>query len=142
MTIIHQLCHFYNFQDGQVEIGCDGLSALQTVFEHGTALTTDIPDYDLVGAILHLRKTSKVAWLHRHVKGHQDDTSDDLDIWAQRNVQMDLKAKQHLPVARSSPRHYDIVGEPWQLWTKGTKITKNIQLAIYEAVQGENSERY
>jgi hypothetical protein len=64
MTIINQLCQYYSITDGHVEIGCDGLSALQTVFEQGTALTSDIPDFDLVGAILHLRKTSKVTWTH------------------------------------------------------------------------------
>lgn len=139
MTIINQLCHFYTIEEGHVEIGCDGLSALQTVFEQGTVLTTDIPDFDLVGAILHLRRTSQVTWAHRHVKGHQDNVSEVLDVWAQQNMQMDKKAKQHLSVVTTSPRHYSIEGEPWQLWVKGKKRTQDIQPAIYDAVQAEDS---
>jgi hypothetical protein len=142
MTIINQLCYFYSIEEGHVEIGCDGLSALQTAFEQGTVLSTDIPDFDLVGAILHLRKTSQVTWTHRHIKGHQDNFSEVLDVWAQRNVQMDKKVKQHLTVATTSSRHYSIEGEPWQLWVKGKKLTQGIQPAIYDAVQAEDSANY
>jgi hypothetical protein len=142
MTFINHLCDFYNINSGQVEIGCDGLSALQTAFDNGTILHSDTPDYDLVGAIFHLRKTSKVLWHHRHIKGHQDDYSDELDTWAQRNIQMDLKAKAHLSIATKQPRHYSIAGEPWQLWVKGVKLTKSIQSTTYAAVQGEYSEQY
>jgi len=61
MTVVNHLCEFYTIEEGSVEIGCDGLSALQTAFEQGTALSTDIPDYDIVGAIYRLRMTSKVS---------------------------------------------------------------------------------
>ena len=42
--------------------------------------------------------TSLVKWEIQHVKGHQDEDPfteyEDLDRWAQLNVDMDLKAKQ------------------------------------------------
>jgi len=142
MIVVNHLCEFYKIEEGSVEIGCDGLSALQTAFEQGTALSTDIPDYDIVGAIYKLRKTSKVSWRHRHVKGHQDEPSEDLDTWAYLNIQMDMRAKAHLPVAYSQPRHFNIVGEPWQLWVNNVKLTKNIQTTIYDYVQGEASVKY
>jgi hypothetical protein len=142
MTIINHLCNFYKIEEGQVELGCDGLSALHTVFEQGMALRSDIPDYNLVRAIDHLRKTSKVLWVHRHVKGQQDEQSNDLDIWAHHNVQMDMKAKAYLPVAQSQPRHLNIAGEPWQVWVNGNKLTRDIQPTIYLAVQGVDSEKY
>ena len=47
MTFINHLCGFCKIEEGQVKLGCDGLSALQIVFEQGMVLTTDIPDYVL-----------------------------------------------------------------------------------------------
>jgi hypothetical protein len=76
------------------------------------------------------------------VKGHQDDNGLDLDVWAQQNVMMDARAKQHLSIARTTPRHHNIKGEPWQLWMEGRKITAKIQESIYSAVHNPESEAY
>jgi hypothetical protein len=51
MVVTHQLCLFYGVEEGQVEVGCDGSSALQTAFGRDPVLTSDIPDFDIVGAI-------------------------------------------------------------------------------------------
>jgi len=142
LTITNQLCEYYDIQEGAIEIGCDGLSALQTSFDYGPHLSSDISNYDLIGAIYHMRKMSKVSWTYRHVKGHQDKTSSDLDEWATQNVRMDTLAKQHLSSARRAPRHYNIAGEPWQLWVEGKKITSRIQERIYSAVHRPESEAY
>ncbi len=142
LTITLHLCKYYNISDGQIELGCDGLSALETAFDKGPFLQSDFPDYDLVGAIYHLRKTSAVTWTYRHVKGHQDNHSSDLDIWAQCNVQMDSQAKAHLSVANASPRHYDVEGEPWQLWIQHRKVTSDIHTNLYNAIQEKNSLIY
>jgi len=107
LAVVNQLCKFYGIEEGQVEVGCNGSSAL-----------------------------------YRHVKGHQDDLSDDLDLWIQRNVLMDSHAKGHLGRARQSPRHFNIEGEPWQLWVKGAKVTADITSAIYSAVHDRESEEY
>jgi len=142
LAITNQLCEYYDIQEGAIEIGCDGLSALQTSFDYGPHLSYDISNYDLIGAIYHMRKMSKVSWTYRHVKGHQDKTSSDLDEWATQNVRMDTLAKQHLSSARRAPRHYNIAGEPWQLWVEGKKITSRIQERIYSAVHRPESEAY
>jgi len=142
LTILHQISIYYGVKEGQVEIGCDGLSAIQSAFEKGTLLTTDYPDYDILGAILHLRKILPISISHRHVKGHQDDLSKELDDWATLNVQMDADAKQFLSQARRQPRHYDIEGEPWQLWVRGNKLTSTIQTQLYSHVQSISSEEY
>jgi hypothetical protein len=55
---------------------------------------------------------------------------------------MDEHAKHFLPQASPSPCHYDIKGEPWQLWVNGSKITKEIQKQLYEAVHSSFSEEY
>jgi hypothetical protein len=133
---LNQLCLYYDVQEGYVQIGCDGLSALQNAFDKGPLLPTDYPDYDL------FKENLQVSWTHKHVKGHQDDLSEDLDQWVLLNVQMDKIAQQFLQQAVVSSRHYDIKGELWQLWVKGSKITTNLQQYLYEAVQSGTSEEY
>jgi hypothetical protein len=142
LVAIHHLCIFYDIKEGQVEIGCDGSSALTTVFEWGPYLAHDTTDFDLVGAIHAIRKVSCITWSYRHVRGHQDDYSSELDVWAQRNVNMDSKAKAHLAVAQHTERHYDIEGEPWQVWIKHNKVTANIQMKLYACVQEIDSIKY
>jgi len=142
LAITNQLCDYYGITEGSIEIGCDGLSALQTSLDQEPYLTSDISNYDMIGAIYHMRKTSKVTWTYRHVKGHQDDNGVDLDVWAQQNVTMDARAKKHLSTAQSTPRHHNIKGEPWQLWVEGRKITSKIQESIYSAVHHPESEAY
>jgi hypothetical protein len=142
MTVVFHLCQFYHITEGQVEICCDGASALTTAFDKGPFLSHYIPDYDLIGAIYALRKSSTIQWSHRHVKGHQDNYSSDLDIWAQCNVDMDAKAKSFLATTQRSARHYDVEGEPWQVWLQDSKITNNMQAKIYSWVQQEDSLKY
>lgn len=142
MTVLHHLCLFNGIEESYVELGCDGASALSTIFDRDPVLTTDIPDYDLVGAIYHLKKTSKVTWTHRHVKGHQDDIKAELDTWALRNILMESRAKSHLQVAKQAPRHHNIEGKPWQLWVQGEKLTKDIQGSIYSAVHNRELWQY
>ncbi|MFN9979889.1 MAG: hypothetical protein ACK53Y_08250, partial [bacterium] len=91
---------YYGVKEGQVEIGCDGLSAIQSAFKKGTLLPTDYPDFDILGAILHLRKILPISISHRHVRGHQDEFLKELDDWATLNVQMDADAKQFLSNTR------------------------------------------
>jgi len=79
LAITHQLCEYYNVEEGYIEIGCDGQSALQTALEHEPFLSKDLPDYDLIGAIYSLRKSSRISWSFKHEKGHQDDHSTELD---------------------------------------------------------------
>ena len=55
---------------------------------------------------------------------------------------MDMRAKEHLLVAKRTPRHFNIPGEPWQLWVKDTKVTKNIFTVLYDAVHSTTSEDY
>jgi len=142
LAIIDQLCQFYSVNEGMIQIACDGLSALNMAFDHPPILTRDLPDYDLLGAIFSLRRNMRLSLSFKHVKGHQDETQEELDIWAKRNIAMDTKAKQYLIVAASTPRHFDIKGEPWQLWVGGKKITANLCHNIYEAVHRVSSTDY
>jgi hypothetical protein len=142
MVVVKKFCGFHNITEGSIEIGCDGLSALDSAFEKGDQLFHDIPSYDLVSAILHLRQRSTLTWNYRHVRGHQDEGSRYLDVWATRNIQMDVLAKQHLAFAQTTPRHFLIQGEPWQLWVGNRKLTSRIQAHIYSFVHDEDGYQY
>jgi hypothetical protein len=96
MVVVQKFCEYYHISKGSIELGCDGLSALESTFDKGDYLFHDIPSYDLISAILSLRRKSPLRWLHRHVRGHQDRDNRDLDVWANRNILMDTRAKQHL----------------------------------------------
>jgi len=142
MMIVEKFCDFHKIEEGSIAIGCDGKSALKTAFDSGTKLFRDVPSFDIVGAIMRLRRQSRLRWTTRFVKGHQDNTSDDLDTWAARNVLMDAWAKQHLQIASKVPRHFSVKGEPWQLWLQGRKLTSRIDSQIYSAVHKESSLEY
>jgi hypothetical protein len=55
---------------------------------------------------------------------------------------MDSRAKAHLSVARSSSRHYNVEGEPWQLWIQDRKVTLDIHTNLYTAIQEKDSLDY
>jgi hypothetical protein len=142
MVVFQKLCFFHDFQEGTIELGCDGLSTLDSVFEKGVQLLQDIPSYDLVAAILCFCRSSCLSWRYRYVKGHQDEGSGVLDSWAMGNILMDSRTKQHLSHAMSSPRHFLIQGEPWKIWLGNKKLTSKIQSHIYSLVQDEDGAQY
>jgi len=46
MVVLEKFCSFYSLSEGVIEIGCDGLSALDSVFEKGDQLFHDVPSFD------------------------------------------------------------------------------------------------
>jgi hypothetical protein len=55
---------------------------------------------------------------------------------------MDSLEKQYLQFAITAPRHYSVDGEPWQLWVKDYKLTRNIASNIYALVHDEEGASY
>lgn len=131
-----KLCEFYNITQGSIELSCDGLSALDNVFNFVSVIKIEDSNYDLLFAPL--------TWKFRHVKGHQDDHSshDQLDRWAKLNVEMDSRAKRHIEIAKRSPRHYMIANEPWSIWYEEKKIISDLTETIYDLVHSEEAKVY
>ncbi len=75
---------FFDIQQGAIELGCDGQSALDKAFNHVALIRIEDSNYDLLQAIQYLWASSPLQWKFRHVRGHQDDHADarDLDRWA------------------------------------------------------------
>ena len=151
VAAILNICKVHNVEAGQVEIGCDGLSALQESF-HPDIVPYDptAPHYDLISAIRKLASSLPITWLPRHVAGHQDDVENAfLDRWALLNIEMDSAAKAHLHEYRdlddlNSPRppQYKIYGKPWALWIGGRKLCTDYRPIIQEITQGKDLREY
>jgi hypothetical protein len=136
MILVHKLCQYYDISSGQIEYGCDGLSALNKAFSYVALIAVDKPSYDLLAAIRHQWLYSKIQRKISHVAGHQDDDVpfDTLDRWGKLNAEIDAQAKAFINVAKQNPRHHLTKSEPWSLWYHEKKIVKNIQTSIYEIV--------
>ena len=96
VTLVTQLCDTYDISSGSVEIGCDCLAALTTIF----CDEWDTPKqscFDLIHATRCLIKRSAITWTWRHIKGHQDRHTHvaNLDWRSQLNVEMDSLAKAY-----------------------------------------------
>ena len=118
------------------EIGCDGLSALQTCQDSSDTINPNIAHFDLIYAIRFLTREIKGGLSWRHIKGHQDDNrSAVLDIWAQYNIQMDSAAKEFWSSTSSieiNARPNRIYGEPGIVWIHESKISINLKDTIFQ----------
>jgi hypothetical protein len=134
---------YFQVPTGQMEIACDGKSALQQAQWPEDFINTQYPHYDLILAIQSIRKLTNWEWSWRHVKGHQDDTGGPLDDWAQLNIQMDSDAKKHwLDTHNSgSSREQKIWGEPWRVWT-GQKVTSQLSRVLQEFCSSQPAAAY
>jgi hypothetical protein len=91
MIVAQLLCDYYHIWEGSIELGCDGLAALNKTFTMVYLIDTDESNQDLLMVIRTLWNRSPLPWKIRHVKGHQDDDQDyeSLDRWARLNIEMD-----------------------------------------------------
>jgi hypothetical protein len=140
MVVMNRICTYFHITTGTVTIGCDGLEALRKTFVY--KLDVDDSCFDLLAAIRKVQRISPIHYLFRPVKGHQDDTGQDLDHWAELNILMDAKAKQFLRKATDSPRYQSLQYDPWTIWIHNKKVTGNLSSVIYSLVHDEEASAY
>jgi len=140
MVVMNCICTYFHITTGTVMIRCDGLEALRKTFVY--KLDVDDSCFDLLAAIKKVQRTSPIHYLFRHIKGHQDDTGQDLDHWAELNILMDAKAKQFLRKATDSPRYQSLQYDPWTIWIHNKKVTGNLSSVIYSLVHDEEASAY
>ena len=85
---------------GEVIVSCDGEGAVEAAFKNRESCSSTNKCFDIISRIIDLTEESMLTIIPRHVKGHQDNHSNELDVAAWLNVQMDEKAKQILHQAR------------------------------------------
>jgi len=110
------VCKVHGVTGGQVEIGCDGLSALQQSFHPDNIPNAPTaPQFDLICAIRRVAKQCPVVWLPRHFDGHQDNhLTAILDRHALSNIEMDVGAKALMFFASTDSRSRSSVQDFWR----------------------------
>jgi hypothetical protein len=138
-----ELCKYHSIKEASITIACDNLSALMNSLDPDTYTSIQDPDHDLIIAIQKLLLSPGITWLHRHVRGHQDDKKDisALDRWEKLNIEMDALAKLTLSQPHSLPSQTS-KGEPWSIWIDNEKIIKDIANNIYEHIHGKEAIDY
>jgi hypothetical protein len=98
ITHITKICDNNNITQGGIEIGCDGLGALNAIQSNHFITKSTWKHFDIIKSIRQSIQQSNLNWTLRHVEGHQDDDTeyDKLNRWAQLNVLVDKMAKEKL----------------------------------------------
>jgi hypothetical protein len=114
----------YQLTTRTIELACDGLSALRQSFFHGPAVPTR-PQFDYLQVIRKNFNAGSLNWKGRHVSRHQDEWKihDEVDLWEQTNVCMDLQAKSKMSQPSLLPTHRISGQEAWSLWLHDDKYT-------------------
>jgi len=137
-TLVELLCEYFEITEGSVEVACDGLSALNDVFDLHRQVSTKTPHYDLVVATRRIiQRSTQLTWYYRHVRSHQDDIRemDELDRWETLNVEVDDAAKTHLRADYDAPNPRIIIQDsPWMLSIDDKKIVRKLKEQIYSHV--------
>ena len=124
---------------GQIEIGCDGLSALNNVTARHFEVKATTPHFDIIIAIRRAIQDSPLTWIPRHVKGHQDDLAE---------ATLDRSALLILKWILGQRRIGNILtlrgvagiwyrGRTLGVWYGDRKFCKDIATVIRDKVQGE-----
>jgi hypothetical protein len=122
---------------GSVEVGCDGLSALNKAFDTWPPEPAN-PHFNLLSALRKMIPSSPLKWTIRHVLGHQDnDATAELDDWALQNVRMDNLAKIFwMTHSHSAPIFRPISGEGFQVWMGNHKPSSHPSSTFFHHVHG------
>ena len=76
---------------GHLEVGCDGLSALNKCFlDNPQDISSSQAHFDLISGVHGIKRAMDVTWQWQHIYGHQEDISGrTLDVWALLNIEFD-----------------------------------------------------
>jgi Reverse transcriptase (RNA-dependent DNA polymerase) len=141
----HALLRQWQVTEGEVTFACDNYNAIKTAFDLGDVpfIGITIADYDLMTSIRCLLLPG-ITYNWKHVKGHQDDVSQDLDPLAEMNVRMDSEAKEMRVSVDSSLLNWypSLPEEDWALAVRGHKVTKNLEGSMRDAISASTMKKY
>lgn len=86
-------------------IACENLSALSNNLDPGNYISITDPDHNSVIAIQKLLQSPGINWLHRHVRGPQDEKKESSEPghWEKLNIEMDTMSKYMLSQPHNCP---------------------------------------
>jgi len=62
LTVVNNLCNYFQVKEDAITIGCDGLSALNSAFDSGDDANLEKPDFDIIAAICAAHWASPITW--------------------------------------------------------------------------------
>jgi hypothetical protein len=143
VLVVNLLCSWAGITSGGIEIGCDGLSALNKAFETWPLEPAD-PHFDMLSALRKMIASSPISWTTRHVAGHQDnDITAKLDFWAEQNIRMDNLAKIFwMTHSHTAPMFYPISDEGFQVWLGDRKLSSHSSDVFFDHIHGKTLLRW
>ena len=142
--LLRDLCSRHDITEGGIEIACDCLSALTTVFVD----EWDDPQqscFDLIHQIRHEIQHSPLLWTWRHIRGHQDKHTQfaALDWRSQLNVEMDSLAKAYWNTTYDMTAPFPATdSSTWQLSHGTYQFTCLDRKLIYELCHGPPLQQF
>ncbi len=143
LTVLQDLCHEYHIINGHITIGLDGSQAMKDASDtwHPPASKAH---FDMIRHIRVRLQNLPVTISWRWVKGHQDDLSHQLDLWAQANVMADALAqgfRKHLQATGQADPHHTVV-IPAHVCFKSQPLSSIEEDTLYTSIQGPPTIEY
>jgi hypothetical protein len=137
VLVVNLLCSWAGITSGGIEVGYDGISALNKAFDTRPLEPAD-PHIDMLSALHKMIVSSPITWTTRHVAGHQDnDATANLDFWAEENIQMDNLAKVFwMHHSHSASVFYPISEEGFQMWLGNHKLASHASSVFFNHIHG------
>ena len=144
ITQVIALCDEHKIINPSIEIACDGLSALNNIFqETKSQIKTRFKHYDIIAYAREMMSKSNIKWSYRHVYGHRDDISSELTIWEQLNVMADFLAKEYWELNKFvyEPKTPYIVGFP-TVCIDNIKVCSTLRYSIQNKANFKDWEKW
>jgi len=101
--------------------------------------------FDLIMSIWNMIDRTPVDWHWHHILGHQEDKTDQLDQWAQRNIKMDAEAKAFWTKLNDNGHthsSWSLPGKGWIVWIDKIKLTSLNWAHFNDHIQSQYSKTY
>jgi hypothetical protein len=142
LTFINTLATFHKISV-PLTLRCDCETGVEKSFSRKTPTLQD-NCYDLLAAIHDEVQHTLIHWSGLYIKGHQDTSVpfSQLDRPGQLNVIVDKMAKDYLPTAMSSPKHYRVSSSSWSISINTFPIVGRIESRLYDLVHSLVAKDY
>ena len=139
---IQTLCKHYNVNNGFIELGLDGDSAIKALERH--RLHESDADYDMIWLIKKTLSKIPINIKFRWIKGHQTDFKhiSELDIWGRLNEMADKLAKRYWETTKTSPHPCNIQMTPFGLFYNQDWMRTFRSKEIYTELKGDFTGDY
>jgi len=145
VAMTHNICKYYAITQGKIQIACNGLGLFTQCFAKYQHPSLSMAHFDLIMSIWKMINKTPIDWHWQHVAGHQEDKTNLLDQWAERNIRMDAEAKAYwIKLNDQGFQHisHHLPGEGWTMWIDQIKLTSMNRSHFNEHTQSQYSTAY